>query len=649
MTDQLPAVFGKRRLGFWLAGLLLLVGFWGAASTVANAIVIDTAPASCAELREIDSAAQDGVYTIAPNGNVFEVYCAGMNEEPQEYLELYYTGGTYNYSSFAPGGEAGGEGVLTKFTKVRIDPFTLKLDTGDFAFAASEGIIVSGNLVLTQIPFGEARSCSAEQTASGKGNIDLRGTPFAIAAQRFHTVGAEVSGGAQYSAYSQIVDLEVNGLCGHTAPVEQKQQGQQGQQGQEGAFLQLEYRPISVRASTSPLSAEGWSKTDVTVTAQCWTAPGTEAYCPPPVVVTSEGAGQETVMTVTYDVYTVSDSASFSIDKTPPSLTLLGAENVYLFQYDDYIEQGATAYDQLAGDLNAAITISGTVDTSVAGIYPLRYAVTDLAGNEAETYRTVYVSSNEQEMEPVLSVPEGLISFDAQQGRIHLMIPNGLGLIEGNVRLDGESVGFRLEGTAYTSEGDRFVVEASEAGPFSFQLVLVGQNNISTASYEVEVTRTPSLFGMAMVEDGGNAVIVKFRQPLYSDGNETLDRLRLWAGEQQIETQVEWAYEDQSYATLRLGVFETLSAAEPLFISIDPEGLRTQEHGRLSWVQYPVFTQSDALELRAKLRSGASEETIGISDVVRYLQRPIDDKDVTKDETFDRYDVQLLLRQLGAE
>lgn len=647
MTVQLPAVFGKRGLGLLLTSLLLLVGFWGAASNVANAIVIDTAPASCAELREIDLAAQDGVYTIAPNGNVFEVYCAGMNEEPLEYLELHHTGGTYNYSSFAPGGEATGEGVLTGFTKVRIDPFTLELDTGDFTFAASEGTIVSGGQVLSRIPFGEAHSCSAEQAAYGKGNIDLRGTPFAIAADQFITVGVEASGGAQYSAYGQVVDLGANGLCGRTAPV--GQQGQQGQQGEDGAFLQLEYRPISVRAVASPLSAEGWSKTDVTVTAQCWTAPGIEADCPPPVLVTTEGVGQEMVMTVTYDVYTVSDSASISIDKTPPSLTLNGNSVEYMFQYDEYFEQGATAFDQWAGDLSADVTISGIVDTFVAGSYSLRYSVMDLAGNEAETYRTVYVYGNEQETEPVLRVLEGLISFDAQQERIHLVIPNGLEKIEGNVRLDGESTGFRMEGTDYTSEGAQFVVEASGAGPFNFQLVLEGQNSIPTATYEVEVTRTPSLFGMAMVEDGGNAVIVKFRQPLFSDGNETLDRVRLWMGEQQMETQVEWAYEDTSYTTLRLGVFESLPAAEPLFISIDPEGLRMQEHSRLSWEQQPVFTQSDALELRAKLRSGASEETIGISDVVRFLQRPLDEKDVTMDGIFDRYDVQLLLRQLSAE
>ncbi|MFL5346368.1 MAG: hypothetical protein ACJ8AT_16385, partial [Hyalangium sp.] len=48
----------------------------------------------------------------------------------------------------------------------------------------------------------------------GLGNVDLRGTPFAVAANQFVAVGYYGSGGATYSSNNQVVDLWNYGECG---------------------------------------------------------------------------------------------------------------------------------------------------------------------------------------------------------------------------------------------------------------------------------------------------------------------------------------------------------------------------------------------------------------------------------------------------
>ena len=71
----------------------------------------------------------------------------------------------------------------------------------------------------------------------------------------------------------------------------------------------------------------------------------------------------------------------------------------------DTIEQGSTfdpakdvtAKDYAGNDITDRITIAGTVDTSVPGIYELTYTVTDENGNTAAVKRTVQVTGKETE------------------------------------------------------------------------------------------------------------------------------------------------------------------------------------------------------------------------------------------------------------
>ena len=83
------------------------------------------------------------------------------------------------------------------------------------------------------------------------------------------------------------------------------------------------------------------------------------------------------------------------IDTTNPVITLLGDDPVDLYVGDSYTDAGATALDDIDGDITADIVVGGdTVDTSTIGIYIITYNVLDAASNPAdEVTRTVNVSA----------------------------------------------------------------------------------------------------------------------------------------------------------------------------------------------------------------------------------------------------------------
>lgn len=81
-----------------------------------------------------------------------------------------------------------------------------------------------------------------------------------------------------------------------------------------------------------------------------------------------------------------------NIDREKPVITLNGQERMSIVIRSDFADPGATAVDNLDGDLTEHIVVSGQVNTQVAGEYSLRYNVTDAAGNSAEeVIRTVVV------------------------------------------------------------------------------------------------------------------------------------------------------------------------------------------------------------------------------------------------------------------
>jgi hypothetical protein len=78
-------------------------------------------------------------------------------------------------------------------------------------------------------------------------------------------------------------------------------------------------------------------------------------------------------------------------DTTPPTITLNGDTNITIQMYKDYIEAGATASDDVDGDISDHIKVSGSVDTDKMGNYVITYTVSDKAGNSTTVKREVKV------------------------------------------------------------------------------------------------------------------------------------------------------------------------------------------------------------------------------------------------------------------
>jgi large repetitive protein len=113
--------------------------------------------------------------------------------------------------------------------------------------------------------------------------------------------------------------------------------------------------------------------------------------------------------TVTYNVTDGSGNAAAQrtrtitvADTTVPVITMLGDALVTIECGSQYADAGATAADICDGNITGSISASGTVDTSVPGVYTISYSVSDAAGNQAlPLLRTATVADTTA---PVLSL-----------------------------------------------------------------------------------------------------------------------------------------------------------------------------------------------------------------------------------------------------
>lgn len=104
-----------------------------------------------------------------------------------------------------------------------------------------------------------------------------------------------------------------------------------------------------------------------------------------PVDTSSLGA-----YTVTYDVADSSGNNASTVartvnvvDLTPPVITLLGIDPVIVEAATPYADAGATALDNVDGDITGAIITVNPVNTNAVGAYTVTYDVSDAAGNAA--------------------------------------------------------------------------------------------------------------------------------------------------------------------------------------------------------------------------------------------------------------------------
>ncbi len=92
------------------------------------------------------------------------------------------------------------------------------------------------------------------------------------------------------------------------------------------------------------------------------------------------------------------------VDTTPPVITLNGSSTMNVTIGSTFVDPGATANDNVDGNISASIATTGSVDTSSTGVFTLTYNVSDSARNAAtEVSRTINVVEGDACFESTLS------------------------------------------------------------------------------------------------------------------------------------------------------------------------------------------------------------------------------------------------------
>lgn len=110
----------------------------------------------------------------------------------------------------------------------------------------------------------------------------------------------------------------------------------------------------------------------------------------------------DSVGSATSVVRTVNVVAVGGVDTTAPVITVTGANPVSVTQGTPYIDAGATALDNVDGDITASIVTTNPVNTTVLGAQTVTYNVSDAAGNPSSATRTVNVVADT--VAPVITI-----------------------------------------------------------------------------------------------------------------------------------------------------------------------------------------------------------------------------------------------------
>ena len=81
-------------------------------------------------------------------------------------------------------------------------------------------------------------------------------------------------------------------------------------------------------------------------------------------------------------------------DRIAPDLQLVGEATIKIAAGEEYLDPGATAIDDIDGDITDKIEITGTINSAVVSTQTVTYSVADKSNNSATIQRTVIVGVN---------------------------------------------------------------------------------------------------------------------------------------------------------------------------------------------------------------------------------------------------------------
>jgi len=192
---------------------------------------------------------------------------------------------------------------------------------------------------------------------------------------------------------------------------------------------------------------------------------------------------------VTYDVNDTAGNNAQQITRTvnvalpadteAPVISLIGEETVTLVEGERYPDAGATAVDNIDGDISAYIVTVNPVDFRTAGTYMVTYDINDSAGNQAETViRTVIVNK------PANQVPTVSISMEGNTSEV---VPQNVAVV---FTAFGQDVDGVIVSYAWEDNG----ASIGEGEYFEYTFEDLGEHNISmTVTDDSGATATASM------------------------------------------------------------------------------------------------------------------------------------------------------------
>lgn len=128
-------------------------------------------------------------------------------------------------------------------------------------------------------------------------------------------------------------------------------------------------------------------------------------------------------------------------DTSAPQITLLGEQNIQITAGDTYSDQGATASDNVDGDISSGITLEGSVNINIPGEYVLTYNVSDAAGNAAQSAQRVVTVEAIALMQVTINTNGGTIVDEPK-------ILSSMQMTEGAQTLYDGNIGIEIRGSS---------------------------------------------------------------------------------------------------------------------------------------------------------------------------------------------------------
>jgi hypothetical protein len=139
-------------------------------------------------------------------------------------------------------------------------------------------------------------------------------------------------------------------------------------------------------------------------------------------------------------------------DTTAPVITLKGNNPQSITKGNSYVEEGATATDNIDGDLSSKITIdSSAVKINTVGSYTVSYSVSDNSGNTASATRTVKVVPIVDTTAPVITLnganPQSIVKGHAYTELGATASDDIDGDVTSNIIINSSAVNVNIVGT----------------------------------------------------------------------------------------------------------------------------------------------------------------------------------------------------------